>query len=86
MYIFAPYTSGSYVTGDSKTSIHGSGSGWNIPTPDMIASYEAGDKRKGISPVPDIRMHPETLYSRKGRWNWRLSTIAGTILEGPEKL
>lgn len=49
MYIFAPYTSGSYVTGDSKTSIHGSGSGWNIPTQDMIDSYEAGDKRKDIS-------------------------------------
>jgi hypothetical protein len=49
MYIFAPYTSGSYVTGDIKTSIRGSGSGWNIPTQDMIDSYEAGDKRKDIS-------------------------------------
>jgi hypothetical protein len=49
MYIFAPYTSGSYITGDSKTSIHGSGSGWNIPTQDMINSYEAGDKRKDVS-------------------------------------
>jgi hypothetical protein len=49
MYIFAPYTSGSYVTGDVKTSIHGSGSGWNIPTPDMISNYEANDKRKAIS-------------------------------------
>lgn len=49
MYTFAPYTSGSYVTGDVKTSIHGSGSGWNIPTPDMIRSYEANDKRKAVS-------------------------------------
>ncbi|SFE51544.1 Starch-binding associating with outer membrane [Chitinophaga sp. CF118] len=49
MYIFAPYTSGSYVTRDTKTSIHGSGSGWNIPTKDMIASYETGDKRKDVS-------------------------------------
>lgn len=49
MYTFAPYTSGSSVTGDSKTSINGSGSGWNIPTPDLINAYEANDKRKAIS-------------------------------------
>jgi hypothetical protein len=49
MYTFAPYTSGSAVTGDTKTGINGSGSGWNIPTQDMIAAYEAGDKRKDVS-------------------------------------
>ncbi|QJB30347.1 RagB/SusD family nutrient uptake outer membrane protein [Chitinophaga oryzae] len=49
MYIFAPYTSGSAVTGDSKTSINGSGSGWNIPTTDMISAYEPNDKRKDVS-------------------------------------
>jgi len=49
MYTFAPYTSGSSVTGDTKTGINGSGSGWNIPTQDMIAAYEAGDKRKAVS-------------------------------------
>jgi hypothetical protein len=49
MYTFAPYTSGSAVTGDVKTSIHGSGSGWNIPTQDFISSYEVNDKRKAIS-------------------------------------
>lgn len=49
MYTFAPYTSGSAVTGDTKTGINGSGSGWNIPTQDMIAAYEAGDKRKAVS-------------------------------------
>jgi starch-binding outer membrane protein, SusD/RagB family len=49
MYTFAPYTSGSAVTGDPKTSINGSGSGWNIPTQDMIDAYEANDKRKAVS-------------------------------------
>lgn len=49
MYTFAPYTSGSAVTGDTKTGINGSGSGWNIPTQDMIAAYETGDKRKAVS-------------------------------------
>ncbi|WP_217607173.1 RagB/SusD family nutrient uptake outer membrane protein [Chitinophaga sp. GbtcB8] len=49
MYTFAPYTSGSAVTGDTKTGINGSGSGWNIPTQDLMAAYEAGDKRKAAS-------------------------------------
>lgn len=49
MYTFAPWTSGSAVTGDTKTGIAGSGSGWNIPTADLIAAYEPGDKRKDVS-------------------------------------
>jgi starch-binding outer membrane protein, SusD/RagB family len=49
MYLFAPYTSGSSVTGDTKTAINGSGSGWNIPTHNIIDAYEAGDKRKDLS-------------------------------------
>jgi hypothetical protein len=49
MYTFAPYTSGSAVTGDTKTGINGSGSGWNIPTQDMMAAYEPGDKRRAVS-------------------------------------
>ncbi len=52
MYTFAPYTSGSAVTGDTKTGINGSGSGWNIPTQDMIAAYEPGDRRKDVSMAP----------------------------------
>jgi len=48
MYIFAPYTSGTAVTGDPGSPLGGS-SGWNIPTQDMIDAYEPGDVRKGIS-------------------------------------
>jgi hypothetical protein len=52
MYTFAPYTSGSAVTGDTKTGINGSGSGWNIPTQDLIAAYEPGDRRRDVSMAP----------------------------------
>lgn len=48
MYQFAPYTSGSAVTGDPQTPLAG-GSGWNIPTQDMIDAYEKGDLRKPVS-------------------------------------
>lgn len=48
LYQFAPYTSGSVVTGDAGTQL-GSGNGWNIPTQDMIDAYEAGDARKDVS-------------------------------------
>jgi len=48
LYQFAPYTSGSIVTGDAGTQL-GSGNGWNIPTQDMIDAYEAGDTRKDAS-------------------------------------
>lgn len=48
MYQFAPYTSGSVVTGDPQTPLAGS-AGWNIPTLDMIEAYEEGDLRKSAS-------------------------------------
>lgn len=48
LYQFAPYTSGSVVTGDAGTQL-GSGNGWNIPTQDMVDAYEAGDVRKDVS-------------------------------------
>ncbi len=48
MYQFAPFTSGSAVTGDPQTPLAGA-SGWNIPTQDMIDSYEEGDLRKEAS-------------------------------------
>lgn len=48
MYQFAPFTSGSAVTGDPQTPLAG-GAGWNIPTRDMIESYEQGDLRKDAS-------------------------------------
>jgi starch-binding outer membrane protein, SusD/RagB family len=47
MYQFAPYNAGSSVTGFGLYT--GSGSGWNIPTQDMMDAYETGDKRKDIS-------------------------------------
>lgn len=48
MYQFAPWNSGSVITGDPATSLNGS-SGWNIPTQDMIDAYETGDLRKDAS-------------------------------------
>lgn len=48
LYQFAPYTSGSIVTGDAGTQL-ASNSGWNIPTQDMMEAYEPGDTRKAAS-------------------------------------
>jgi len=48
LYQFAPWSSGSIITGDPATSLNGS-SGWNIPTQDMINAYETGDLRKDAS-------------------------------------
>ncbi|MFA6245393.1 MAG: RagB/SusD family nutrient uptake outer membrane protein [Mucilaginibacter sp.] len=48
LYQFAPWTSGSTVTGDPGTNL-GSGNGYNIPTQDMINAYEPGDVRKDAS-------------------------------------
>ncbi|MGY0035077.1 RagB/SusD family nutrient uptake outer membrane protein [Pedobacter sp. NJ-S-72] len=49
LYQFAPWSSGSVITGDPATSLNGS-SGWNIPTQDMINNaYETGDLRKDAS-------------------------------------
>lgn len=48
LYQFAPFTSGSIVTGDAGTHL-GSGNGYNIPTQDLINAYEAGDARKNAS-------------------------------------
>jgi hypothetical protein len=48
MYTFVPFTSGSNITGDAGTGL-GVGSGWNIPTQDMLDAYEPDDKRKDAS-------------------------------------
>lgn len=48
-FAFAPYTSGSIVTGDAATPTLDVGSGWNIPTQDLIGAYETGDLRKDAS-------------------------------------
>ncbi|MEA5425990.1 RagB/SusD family nutrient uptake outer membrane protein [Arcicella lustrica] len=42
-YSFAPYNSGTIVTGFALAS--GAAAGWNIPTQDLMDAYEAGDKR-----------------------------------------
>ena len=48
MYQFAPFNSGTAVTQDPGTNLSFT-SGWNTPTTDLIASYEAGDLRKDVS-------------------------------------
>ncbi|TDQ08639.1 RagB/SusD family nutrient uptake outer membrane protein [Pedobacter metabolipauper] len=48
MYQFAPFNSGTAVTQDPGTNLSFT-SGWNTPTTDLIASYEAGDVRKDVS-------------------------------------
>lgn len=48
MYQFAPFDSGTAVTNDPGTNLS-FGSGWNIPTTDLIDAYEAGDLRKNVS-------------------------------------
>lgn len=48
MYQFAPFNSGTAVTQDPGTNLS-FGSGWNIPTTDLISSYETGDLRKEVS-------------------------------------
>jgi len=47
IYQFAPYNAGTAVTGFGLYA--GSGSGWNIPTQDMLDAYEAGDERLAAS-------------------------------------
>ncbi|NQX40637.1 Starch-binding associating with outer membrane [Pedobacter steynii] len=48
MYQFAPFNSGTAVTNDPGTNLNFN-SGWNTPTTDLIAAYEAGDLRKDVS-------------------------------------
>ena len=48
IYQFAPFNSGSVVTGDRNTTLSYN-SGWNIPTQDLIDAYEPGDLRKDVS-------------------------------------
>ncbi len=47
MYTFAPYNGGSSITGFGLYP--GADSGWNIPTDDLLAVYEAGDLRLAAS-------------------------------------
>lgn len=47
MYQFAPYNGDASITGFGLYA--GAGSGWNIPTQDMLDAYEEGDQRKEAS-------------------------------------
>lgn len=49
MFQFAPRESGNLITGDPEITSLVSDSGWNIPTRDMIRSYENGDNRMAVS-------------------------------------
>lgn len=77
-----------------------SGGGWNIPTLDIIADYEAGDLRKDISlkegytsnegdwvAVPYINKfnHPHTIEGRPDD-NWSLMRYAETLLSLAEAI
>lgn len=48
IYQFAPFNSGSIVTGDQNTALSYN-AGWNIPTQNLIEAYESGDLRKDVS-------------------------------------
>jgi hypothetical protein len=48
-YNFLPILSNPGVIPGFPTSSNNGYAGWNTPTPDLIAAYEAGDKRKGAS-------------------------------------
>ena len=47
MYTFVPYNSGTTIIPNGVDA--GTGSGWNIPTQDMLDAYEKGDLRKAAS-------------------------------------
>lgn len=47
IFFFAPWTSAGAIT--KRPAINLIGGGWNQPTEDLIAAFEAGDKRKDVS-------------------------------------
>lgn len=59
MYQFAPFNSGTAVTGDVGTTLSYN-AGWNTPTQDLINAYETGDKRKGASLAESFVLNGET--------------------------
>ncbi len=89
IYTFAPRLSAGAVTGWSQSNP----GGWNIPTKDFIAAYEAGDLRKEASvgldfkspitgdTVPYIKKydHPHTIYGRTDD-NWPVLRYADVLL------
>lgn len=90
IYTFAPRNSAGAVTGFA-TSRPG---GWNIPTKNIIAEFEAGDQRKAVSlkegytnaagvfvPVPFVNKynHPHTIEGRTDD-NWPVLRYADVLL------
>lgn len=90
MYVFAPRLSGGSITGFAN----GSPGGRNIPTRDLIASFEPGDVRKDISlkegytnakgeyvPIPYINKyrHEHAISGRTDN-NWPLLRYADVLL------
>lgn len=89
IYTFAPRQSGAAVTGYSQSNP----GGWNIPTKDMIASYEPGDSRKNASVgldytrastnevIPYIKKyaHPHAVYGRTDD-NWPVLRYSDVLL------
>ncbi len=89
IYTFAPRLSKGTVTGWPQSNP----GGWNIPTKDMIATYEMGDLRKNVSVgldfkspvtgdvVPYIKKysHPHTIYGRTDD-NWPVLRYSDVLL------
>ncbi|HKZ38464.1 MAG TPA: RagB/SusD family nutrient uptake outer membrane protein [Chryseolinea sp.] len=90
IYIFAPlFSKGAVINFPGQD-----GAGWNIPSRDMIAAYEAGDLRKDVSlkegytdasnvwvPVPFINKynHPHTILGVTND-NWPVLRYADVLL------
>ncbi|MBC6999431.1 RagB/SusD family nutrient uptake outer membrane protein [Cytophaga sp. FL35] len=90
IYNFYPLFSEGAVTGFAGIN----GGGWNIPTNDLISSYEEGDLRKAVSisegyinnndeyvPIPFIEKfhHPHSIQSRPDD-NWPVLRYADVLL------
>lgn len=90
IYTFAPRLSAGAVTGFAQSRP----GGWNIPTKDIIASYESGDLRKDISlkegyindkgewiSVPFVNKynHPHSIYGRTDD-NWPILRYSDVLL------
>ena len=96
-YSFAPYNAGTIVTGFALLT--GSGSGWNIPTQDLIDSYETGDKRLAASinqtfkdaaskVIPYVQKYTNPPYlERFNTWdNFPVTRLADVLLMQAEAL
>jgi tetratricopeptide (TPR) repeat protein len=95
IYTFAPRLSKDAVTGWPQSTP----SGWNIPTKDLIATYENGDLRKDASigldfkspitgqTIPYIKKydHPHAIYGRTDD-NWPVFRYADVLLMLAEAL